>query len=82
MAFTIDKGIWGYLLNLCKAYVDREYNSVCGNAQAPLRIKTLSRVDRDKLALWPYTLINKSFNQYGDSLSNGFRWKSYIDLAF
>ena len=31
---------------------------------------------------WHYTLINKSFNQYEDSLSNGFHWKSYIDLAF
>ncbi len=29
-----------------------------------------------------HTLTNKSFNQYGDSLSNGFRWKRYIDLAF
>ncbi len=29
-----------------------------------------------------YTLINKSLNGYGDSPSNGFRWKSYIDLAF
>ncbi len=27
------------------------------------------------------TLINKSLNGYGDSPSNGFRWKSYIDLA-
>ena len=26
-----------------------------------------------------YTVINKSFNQYGDSLSNGFHWKRYID---
>ncbi len=29
----------------------------------------------------PYTLINKSLYQYGDSLSNGVLWKRHIDLA-